>query len=337
MPAANKQILLAARPTGFPKLTDFRLVETPIPEPAEGQFLAGISYLSVDPYMRGRMNAARSYADPQKLDEVMGGGAVGRVLASRHPGFAEGEYVVGMFGWQQYALSDGAGVVKVDPRLAPISASLGVLGMPGLTAYFGMLEVCAPRAGDTVVVSGAAGAVGSAAGQIAKIHGCRVVGIAGGEEKIRWITNELGFDAAFNYKRETKYSEKLRELCPAGIDCYFDNVGGAISDAVFPLMNTRGRVAICGQIALYNLEKPESGPRLLPLILVRTLTVKGFLIFQYADRYGEAFPRLATWLREGRLKHRETVAEGIENAVAAFLGMLHGENTGKQLVRISNL
>jgi NADPH-dependent curcumin reductase CurA len=337
MATNNKQILLAARPTGFPKLTDFRLVETPIPEPAEGEFLVGISYLSVDPYMRGRMNAARSYAEPQKLDEVMGGGAVGKVLASRHPNFKEGEYVMGMFGWQQYAVSDGAGVTKVDPRLAPISTSLGVLGMPGLTAYFGILDVCRPRAGETVLVSGAAGAVGSAAGQIARIHGCRVVGIAGGADKIRWITEHLGFDAAFNYKAETGYSEKLKELCPAGIDCYFDNVGGAISDAVFPLMNPKGRVAICGQIALYNLAKPEPGPRLLPLVLVRTLTVRGFLIFQYAERYGEAFPHLAQWVHEGSLKYRETVAEGIENAVTAFLGMLRGENMGKQLVRISNL
>lgn len=337
MAATNKQVLLAARPTGFPNTTDFRLAETPIPEPAEGQFLVGISYLSVDPYMRGRMNAARSYADPQKLDEVMGGGAVGKVLASRHPGFAEGQYVVGMFGWQQYALSDGVGVQKVDPQVAPISTSLGVLGMPGLTAYFGLLDICTPRPGETVVVSGAAGAVGSAAGQIAKIQGSRVVGIAGSADKIRWITGELGFDAAFDYKTESRYFHKLKQLCPNGIDSYFDNVGGAITDAVFPLMNPNGRVAICGQIALYNLEKPDLGARLLPLVLVRTLTVKGFLIFQYASRYGEALPQLAKWHRESRLKHRETVAEGIENAPSAFVGMLCGENIGKQLVRISNL
>ena len=333
----NKQVLLAARPTGFPKPTDFRPVEGPIPEPAEGQFLVRISFLSVDPYMRGRMNAARSYAPPQKLDEVMGGGAVGRVLVSRNPDFTVGEYVTGMFGWQQYALSDGAGVMKVDPRVAPISTSLGVLGMPGLTAYFGMLDVCAPQEGDTVVVSGAAGAVGSAAGQIAKIQGSRVVGVAGSAEKIRWMTEELGFDAAFDYKAETAYIEKLKELCPAGIDCYFDNVGGAISEAVFPLMNPNGRVGVCGQIALYNQEKPEPGVRLLPLILVRTLTVKGFLIFHYAERYRDALPRLTKWHHEGKLRYRETVAEGIENTVPAFLGMLRGENIGKQLVKISDL
>jgi NADPH-dependent curcumin reductase CurA len=337
MAATNKQILLAARPTGFPKPTDFRLEENLVPAPGEGEFLVGVSYLSVDPYMRGRMNAARSYADPQKLDDVMGGGAVGRVLVSRHSKFAEGEYVMGVFGWQQYALSDGAGVMKVDPRMAPISTSLGVLGMPGLTAYFGLLDVCAPREGETVVVSGAAGAVGSAVGQIAKIHGCRAVGIAGGAEKIRWITADLGFDAAFDYKAETKYFEKLKELCPNGIDCYFDNVGGAISDAVFPLINPKGRVAVCGQIALYNQEKPDTGARLLPLILVRTLTVRGFLVFHYADRYKEALQQLVKWHHEGRLKYRETIAEGIENAVPAFLGMLRGENIGKQLVRISAL
>jgi len=337
MAATNKQFVLAARPAGFPKPSDFRVVESPIPEPGPGQFLVGISYLSVDPYMRGRMNSARSYAAPQKLDEVMIGGTVGRVLASRHPAFAEGEYVTGMFGWQQYALSDGAGVLKVNPHLAPISTSLGVLGMPGLTAYFGLLDVCAPRPGETVVISGAAGAVGSAAGQIARIHGCRVVGIAGTAEKVRWITEELGFDAAFDYHTENEKFDSLQRLCPNGIDCYFDNVGGAISDAAFALMNSNGRVAICGQIALYNLEKPSTGPRLLPLILTRTLTVKGFLVFQYANRYEEALRRLAAWYGEGKLKYRETVAEGIENAPAAFLGMLRGANIGKQIVRISNL
>ena len=335
MAATNKQIQLAARPTGFPKPTDFRLVEHPIPDPVEGEFLVGISYLSVDPYMRGRMNAVRSYVEPQKLDEVMGAGAVGKVLASRHPGYAEGEFVVGMFGWQEYAISDGRGVMKVDPGVAPISTSLGVLGMPGLTAYFGLFDICVPRPGETVVVSGAAGAVGSTVGQIARILGCRVVGIAGDDEKVRWITGDLGFDAGFNYKTEARYGDCLKELCPSGIDCYFDNVGGAITDAVFPLMNTGGRVAICGQISLYNLDKPYTGPSLLPAVLVRTLKVQGFLVFHQAARYPEALAQLVSWVREGKLKYRETVAEGIENTVSAFLGMLHGENVGKQLVQIS--
>jgi NADPH-dependent curcumin reductase CurA len=331
----NKQIVLAARPKGFPSPTDFRMEERPILEAAAGQFVVAISYLSVDPYMRGRMNDAPSYAPPQKLDEVMGGGATGRVVASRNPQFAEGEYVTGMFGWQQYAVSDGRGVMKVDPALAPISTSLGVLGMPGLTAYFGLLDICAPRAGETVVVSGAAGAVGSAAGQIAKIHGCRVVGIAGGEEKTRWITHDLGFDAAIDYKAEPRLHDQLKELCPSGIDCYFDNVGGATTDAVFRHMNSGGRVAVCGQIALYNLEKPDTGPRLLPLMIVRTLKVQGFLVFQYVSRYAEALPQLTRWVQEGKLKYRETVVDGIENSVSAFLGMLRGENIGKQLVKIA--
>jgi NADPH-dependent curcumin reductase CurA len=241
-----------------------------------------------------------------------------------------------MFGWQQFALSDGTGVMKIDPKLAPVSTSLGVLGMPGMTAYFGMWDICAPREGETVVVSGAAGAVGSVAGQIAGIRGARAVGIAGSDEKLRWMTGELGFEGGINYKTED-VSARLKELCPEGIACYFDNVGGSVTDAVLPLMNTNGRVAVCGQISLYNLEKPETGPRLLPFVLVRTLLVKGFLVFQYADRYGEALQWLSQAYRDGKLKYRETVAEGVENAVAAFLGMLRGENTGKQLVRISGL
>lgn len=337
MSGVNKQVVLAARPVGFPKPSDLQLVESPIPVPADGELLVGVSFLSVDPYMRGRMSDAKSYAEPVKLGEVMTGGAVGKVLASRNQKFAEGDYVVGQFGWQQYAISDGRGVRKVDPALAPISTSLGVLGMPGLTAYFGLLEIGQPKPGETVVVSGAAGAVGSYAGQIAKIKGCRTVGIAGTDEKVDWITSELGFDAAFNYKTQTDYHAALSSLCPQGIDVYFDNVGGAITDAVFPLMNTLGRVAVCGQISLYNLEKPDQGPRLLPLMLRQQLKVQGFLVFQFAGRAAEALRELAGWLHDGRLKHRESVTEGIENAVDAFLGMLRGENTGKQLVKVSDL
>jgi NADPH-dependent curcumin reductase CurA len=333
----NKQILLAARPKGFPKESDFRLVETPVPKPSDGEFLVGASYLSVDPYMRGRMNDARSYAEPVKLGEVMTGGVVGKVLESKHPRFAAGEYVNGMFGWQQYAVSNGAGVRKVDPALAPISTSLGVLGMPGLTAYFGLLEVCKPKAGETVVVTGAAGAVGSCVGQIAKIHGCRVVGVAGTEEKIRWITHDLGFDAAFNYKTHSDYAAAVRGLCPDGVDVYFDNAGGPITDGVFLNLNSHARVAICGQIALYNLEKPDLGPRLLPLILVRQVKVEGFLVFQFADQYAQGLADLTEWVRSGQIQYHEDIAEGIENAPAAFIGMLQGKNMGKQLVKISDL
>jgi NADPH:quinone reductase len=332
----NKQVLLAARPIGFPELKDFQLVETPIPAPAEGEFLVRVNWLSLDPYMRGRMNEARSYAEPVKLGQVMTGGAVGTVIESRHPEFSPGDVVESItFGWQQYAMSNGKGARKVDTRLAPVSTALGVLGMTGLTAYFGLLEVGRPKPGETVVVSGAAGAVGSLVGQIAKIMDCRVVGIAGRDDKVDWVTNELGFDAAFNYKTEESYYAKLKQLCPKGVDCYFDNVGGPITDAVFPLMNPHGRVSVCGQIALYNLEKLDLGPRLLPIVLTRQLTVQGFLVFQFAERYPEGLRQLSQWLREGKLKYRETVAEGIENAPEAFLSMLRGGNIGKQLVKIS--
>jgi len=330
----NKQILLAARPVGFPKLSDFRLQESPLPQPSDGEILVGVRWLSVDPYMRGRMNEARSYADPVNLGEVMVGGAAGRVLQSRNAKFAEGDYVMGMFGWQEYAVSDGKGVRKLDPSIAPVSTSLGVLGMPGLTAYFGLLTVGQPKAGETVLVSGAAGAVGSYAGQIAKIHGCRAVGIAGSEDKIRWLRDELGFDAVLNYKTTTDYRAALSELCPNGVDVYFDNVGGAITDAVFPLLNPRARVPVCGQISNYNLEKPEMGPRLLPLVLTKQIKVEGFLVFQFAERYAEGLSQMTEWVRAGRLKYKETVMDGIENAPQAFLSMLQGGNTGKQLVRL---
>lgn len=333
----NKQILLASRPTGFPEESDFQLVETPLPSPADDEFLVGMSYLSVDPYMRGRMNAERSYADPVQIGEVMTGGAVGKVLESKNSRFAVGDYVVGQFGWQQYAVSNGTGVRKVDPAVAPISTSLGVLGMPGLTAYFGLLHICVPRGGETVMVSGAAGAVGSYVGQIAKIKGCRAVGVAGSDDKVEWITKELGYDAAFNYKTRTDYRAVLGELCPNGIDCYFDNVGGALTDAVFTRINPRGRIAICGQIALYNLEKPDMGARLLPIVLVRQAKVEGFLVFRFADRYAAGLKELTEWVKSGKLKYREEIADGIENAPKAFLSMLRGGNTGKQLVRISDL
>jgi len=333
----NKQILLAARPVGFPKDSDFKLVETPIPTIGDGQILVRSIYLSVDPYMRGRMNDVKSYAPPVQIGEVMGGGAVGRVVESRNPAFNEGDFVAGMsFGWQDYAASNGQGVSKVDPKLAPISTALGILGMPGLTAYFGLLEICNPQPGETVVVSGAAGAVGSLVGQIAKIKGCRVIGIAGADDKVAYLTDELGFDAAFNYKTSSDYFEKLKELCPNGIDVYFDNVGGAITDAVFRLINTRARISICGQISQYNLEKIEMGPRLiLTMLLVKQARAEGFLVFQFLDKYPQGIMQMAQWLREGKLKYKEDIEEGIENTPKAFMEMLKGRNTGKQLVKIS--
>jgi NADPH-dependent curcumin reductase CurA len=332
--AVNRRITLAARPAGLPKESDFKLVEAPAPSPGPGQMVVRAIYLSVDPYMRGRMNDVKSYAPPVQLGEVMVGGAVGKVVQSNNPRFQAGDIVEGLFGWQEYAVSDGKGVRKVDPSVAPVSTALGVLGMPGLTAYFGLLEIGRPQPGETVVVSGAAGAVGSTVGQIAKIKGCRTVGIAGSDSKIDFLLKESGFDAAFNYKTTADYYQKLAELCPNGIDVYFDNAGGAITDAVFKKINVKARIVICGQISQYNLEKPEMGPRLLSTILVKQAKVEGFLVFQFADRYKEGIEQLARWLKEGKLKYREEIAHGIENAPRAFIEMLQGKNTGKQLVQV---
>ncbi len=335
MPRTNKQVTLAVRPSGMPKESDFKLIEMPVPQAGPGEILVRVLYLSVDPYMRGRMNDVKSYAPPVQIGEVMGGGAVGKVIASENAQFAAGDFVEGMFGWQQYASSNAKGVRKLDPALAPVSTALGILGIPGLTAYFGLLDIGKPRAGETVVVSGAAGAVGSVAGQIAKIKGCRVVGIAGNDQKVAWLRDELGFDAAFNYKTTQDYAAKLHELCPDGVDVYFDNVGGAITDAVFRQINVGARIVVCGQIAQYCAEKPETGPRLLSHLIVKQARAEGFLVFQFASRYAEGLKQMAEWLKQGKLKYREQFVDGIENAPRAFIGMLQGENTGKQLVRVA--
>jgi hypothetical protein len=335
MAEMNRQILLAARPAGFPKDSDFKLVQTPVPQPGPGQYLARTLWLSVDPYQRGRMNDVKSYAPPVPLNGVMEGGTVSRVLQSNHPKFKVGDIVEGRLGWQDYAVTDGRGTRAIDPALAPISTALGVLGMPGLTAYFGLLEICHPKAGETVVVSGAAGAVGSLVGQIAKIVGCRAVGIAGEDDKCAWVVKDLGFDACFNYKTTRDYEAKLKELCPQGVDVYFDNVGGTITDAVFKVLNPRARVAVCGQISQYNAEKPELGPRLLWHCITKQMRIEGFLVFQFADRYKEGLTKMAEWLRSGKLKYRETVVNGLENTPRAFMGMLKGANTGKQLVKVA--
>ncbi len=333
----NRQITLAARPVGYPKETDFKLVQTTIPKPEDGHVLLKTLYLSVDPYMRGRMNAARSYAANVEHNEVMVGGVISEVIESRHSHFQVGDIVNANTGWQEYAVSGTDGLRKIDPSIAPISTGIGILGMPGLTAYFGLLEVGKLQDGETVFVSGAAGAVGSAVGQIAKIRGCRVVGSAGTDEKIDYITDELGFDAGFNYKNATDYQAKLAELCPDGIDVYFDNVGGQITDAVFPNLRVKGRVVICGQISQYNLEKPETGPRFLWHLITQRARIEGFLVFEFADRYAEALPQMAEWIKQGKLKYRETIAEGgIEKAPAAFISMLKGGNIGKQLVKIAD-
>ncbi len=332
----NRQITLASRPVGYPKESDFKLVENTIPIPEAGEVLIKTVYLSVDPYMRGRIRQARSYAATVEIGEVMVGGAIAQVLESMHENFMPGDFVNANIGWQEYGTAHGDGLRKIDPAIAPISTGVGILGMPGLTAYFGLLEVGKLQEGETVFVSGAAGAVGSVVGQIAKIKGCRVVGASGTEQKLAYIIDELGFDDAFNYKNVTDYQAKLAELLPDGIDVYFDNVGGAITDAVFLNLRVKGRVVICGQISQYNLENPETGPRFLWHLITQRARIEGFLVSDFAERHAEAIEVISAWVREGKLKYRETIEEGgIERAPAAFISMLKGGNIGKQLVKIA--
>jgi NADPH:quinone reductase len=334
MPEKNRQITLAQRPYGFPKDSDFKLVETDIPNPGDGELLIRNEYMSVDPYMRGRMNATKSYASNIEIGDVIVGGTVGQVIESNHPDFESGDTVQAGLGWQTHGISNGDGARKVDPSLAPISTSLGVLGMPGLTAYFGLLDVGKPVAGETVVVSAASGAVGSVVGQIAKIKGCRVVGSAGTDEKVKYVLDDLGFDGAFNYKTSTDYDASFKELCPEGIDVYFDNVGGPITDAVFPNLNLKGRVAVCGQIAQYNATEPPVGPRLLFHCITKRLRIQGLLVFDWADQHEQALREMAQWVTSGQITYREDVVEGIENAPEAFMGLLRGDHIGKRVVKI---
>jgi NADPH-dependent curcumin reductase CurA len=331
----NRKILLASRPKGMPTEENFQFAESDIPVLEDGQVLIRSLYVSVDPYMRGRMNDAKSYIAPYALNEVITGGVVGQIIESRHPNFSAGEFVSGEMGWQEYNVSDGKGLAKLDPNRAPITTALGVVGMPGLTAYFGLLDIGNPQPGETVVVSGAAGAVGSVVGQIAKIKGCRVVGIAGGAEKARYLTEELGFDAAIDYKATDNIRQALKETCPNGIDVYFDNVGGTITDAVMTRINFRARIVICGQIALYNLDKPDLGPRPFTPLLINSAMAKGFIVSDYRERFKEGFVQLAQWVQEGKLKYRETIVEGFENIPKAFLGLFRGENIGKLLVKVA--
>jgi NADPH-dependent curcumin reductase CurA len=332
----NRQFTVAARPVGMPKESDFQLVESPLLPLSDGQVLLRTLFLSVDPYMRSRMNGVRTYADPVNIGQVMIGGTVGQVVASKNPKFQPGEIVEAYGGWQEYLISGGEKLRKLDPHFAPISTALGVLGMPGMTAYFGLLDICKPQPGETVVVSGAAGAVGSLVGQIAKNLGCRAVGIAGSDEKVSWLVNELGFAAAFNYKTTENYVLALKELCPAGIDCYFDNVGGEITDAIFPVLNSRSRISVCGQISQANAQKRDPGLRILIYLLSKQARAEGFLVHQFADRYPEGIAQMSRWIKEGKLKYREQIVEGFENTPTAFIGMLNGENTGKMLVKVAD-
>jgi len=333
MPSAmNRRVLLRRRPFGTPRPDDFEVSESPIPSPHPGEILCRTLYLSIDPYMRGRMNEGRSYARSVELGQVMVGGTVSQVVESRHPGFASGDFVVGYDGWQAYAVSTGAGVRKLDPVQAPISTALGVLGMPGMTAYVGLLDIGQPAPGETVLVSAAAGAVGSVVGQIARIKGCHVVGIAGSKAKCDYAVSELGFDHCVDYRAQ-ELLPALQAACPGGVDIYFDNVGGAALAAVLTLINRNARIPLCGLIAQYNAIELPSGPNLLPVLVSRAL-IKGFIVSDHGDRLAAFLGDCTRWLREGRLKYREDVVDGLEAAPAALIGVLEGRNFGKMLVSV---
>jgi hypothetical protein len=336
MSLTNHQVRLAARPVGLPKSSDWDLTEEPVPTPGPGEFVVAISHISLDPAMRGWMNAGASYIDPVEVSDVMRAGAVGEVIASENPDFQVGQSVYSSFGVQEYALSDGKGVLKVDPALAPLETYLGTLGMTGMTAYFGLFDVAKMREGETVVVSGAAGAVGSAAGQMAKIKGARVIGIAGGEEKCRWLVDELGFDAAIDYKSQD-VRRALRELAPKGVDVYFDNVGGEILDAVLTRLARGARIVICGAVSQYNATKAVHGPSNYLSLLVSRASMIGMVVFDYAPRFAGAAAEIAGWMTEGRLISREDVVTGDVSAFPeTLLKLFAGENVGKLVLRLGD-
>src|ERR1043166_92726 len=329
----NKEIRFASRPTGMPALDNFQFADAEIPEAGEGEVLVRTLYISVDPYLRGRMRDVRSYVPPFQVGQVIESGAIAEVVESNSPKFQAGDIVSGMFGWRLYNSAKAEGIMKVLPGV-PITTALGVLGIPGLTAYFGLLDIGQPKEAETVVVSGAAGAVGMTVCQIAKLKGCRVVGIAGSDEKNKYLTDELGVDAVINYKKPG-VAEALKEACPKRIDVYFDNVGGEVSDAVLPLLNNGARLVICGQISLYNLDKPDVGPRPQPALLVNRALMQGFIITDYWSRFGEGVTQLAQWFAAGKLKYAETIVEGFENTPQAFIGLFKGDNLGKQIVKVA--
>ncbi len=336
--AQAKRIVLASRPVGEPKPSDFRMEEVPVPTPGDGQVLLRTIRLSLDPYMRGRMSDGPSYAAPVPIGGVMEAGTVNEVIASNNPNFARGDIVLARAGWQTHALSDGKGLNKIDPKLAPISTAVGVLGMPGMTAYTGLLDIGKPQAGETVVVAAASGAVGSAVGQIAKIKGARVVGIAGGKDKCAHVKNELGFDECVDH-RDPDLAAKLKQACPGGIDVYFENVGGAVFEAVFPLLNAFARVPVCGLIAHYNdteAKPPKWAAAMMRSVLTKRLTIRGFIVSDFAARHGDFLRDMSTWVREGKVKYKEFVSEGLDSAPDAFMGLLKGANFGKQLVRVGS-
>ncbi len=348
-PGINRQIILAARPKGAPKDSDFQLVEAPIPAPSDGELLCRTVYLSLDPYLRGGMNAvkfttastesdAKLYAVPTDIGAVMGGGTVSQVLRCRIKGFAEGDFVVGHAGWQDYSVVSGDSLCKVNPEDAPISTALGVLGMPGMTAYTGLLNIGKPVPGETLVVAAASGAVGSVVGQIAKNKGCRVVGIAGSAEKCAYVIDTLGFDACLN-RHDPSLATVLDAACPRGVDIYFENVGGVVFEAVWPLLNPFARVPVCGLISQYNAAKPQRGavgvPALLRGMLTNSISMRGFMFTDFVEQADQFRQVMGNWLRSDLVKYREDVVDGLENAPRAFQGLLKGANFGKLLVRVS--
>ncbi|MCO4753083.1 MAG: NADP-dependent oxidoreductase [Bacteriovoracaceae bacterium] len=335
----NRKITLASRPVGAPEDSNFKLVEESIPEPKDGQLLLRTIYLSLDPYMRGRMNDAESYAEPVKIGDVMVGGSVCRVEKSLNADYQEGDLVVAFGGWQDYSLSDGVGLIKLDKNMKYPSYALGVLGMPGLTAYMGLLDIGNPKEGETVVVAAATGAVGSLVAQIAKIKGAKVVGIAGGAEKCKYAVETLGVDACIDHRSEN-FAQELAQACSEGIDVYYENVGGKVFDAVMPLLNASARIPLCGLISQYNAKELPSGPdrlsSLMGLILTKRIKMQGFIVFDdYGHRYGEFSNQMGQWVSEGKIKYKEDVVDGLENAVDAFKGLLVGQNFGKLVVRVS--
>ena len=333
----NRRIVLASRPKGEPVAENFRLEEVSVPIPADGQVLAKTLFLSLDPYMRGRMNDGPSYAPPVQIDEVMGARTVSEVIESKSDLVKAGDIVLCDAGWQEYTVADAKRVQNLDPANAPVSTALGVLGMPGLTAYTGLLNIGQPKEGETVVVAAAAGAVGGIVGQIAKIKGCHVVGIAGGPDKCAYVVNELGFDVCLDHRSPT-LDEDLKAACPKGIDIYFENVGGKVFEAVLPLFNPFARIPVCGLISGYNATElppqPDRTPLLLAATLTKRLTFRGFIVSDYWSQYPDFIRDMSGWIREGKVKYREDIAEGIENTVTAFQGLLKGKNFGKQLVRM---
>ena len=334
----NRQILLADRPVGMPKVSDFLLNETSIPIPADGQVLCETLYLSLDPYMRGRMSPSKSYAKPVEINEVMTGGTVGKVIESRDPNLKAGDIVFGYGGWQDYWVHNGKTLKNVDPDIAPISTATGVLGMPGVTAYTGLLNIGKPKKGETVVVASACGPVGSVVGQIAKFKGARSVGIAGSKEKCKYATDKFQFDHCLNHK-SSEFSEELKQVCPEGIDVYFENVGGKVLDSVLPLLNDFARIPVCGIISAYNSTELPSGPNLIPSlmrsILVKRLTFRGFIVWDFANQEKEALQQLAKWIKQGKLHYLEDIVDGLENAPESFIGLFDGKNFGKLVVRVN--